>query len=105
LLNDQPVIIPVEENHPKIVATDGFHFTLPLELEYQEPSFYKFKIACAIDDLQLLCGGFLLVFFYLTGFFTGLFLLKLMSFVPLLWFLFLYYINRKKFIRITPVRS
>ena len=105
LPDNKPVVIPVEHNYPKIVATDGFHFTKPLELVYEEPSYYNFNVTCAIDDLQLMGGGFLLVLFYLLGFFTGLFLLKLLSFVPVGWFLFLYYINRKEFIRFTPVRS
>lgn len=104
MLNDRPVVIPVEYNFPKIVATDGFHFTKPLELVYQEPSYYRFKVTCAIDDLQLLGGSFLLVLFYLLGFLTGIFFLKLLSFVPLAWFLVTYYVNRKKFIRIVPAR-
>ena len=101
LLNHKPVIIPLVENHTSIVVTDGFHFTKPLELQYEVPSFYKLKISCAITDLQLLCGGFLLVLFYCSGFLTGIFILKLVSFAPVLWFLFLYYINRKNFIQIT----
>ena len=32
LLNTEPIVIPVEKDHPKIVVTDGFHFTKPLEL-------------------------------------------------------------------------
>ena len=103
LLNDKPVIIPVEEDHPKIVITDGFHFTKPLELVFREPSYYNFKVVCAIDDLQLLGGFFILALLYLFGFFTSLFILKLISFAPILYFLLLYYINRKEFIRITPV--
>jgi len=100
LLNDQPVVIPVNDDHPKVVVTDGFHFTKPLELIYNEPSYYNFQIACAINDLQLLGGFFLLIFFYLFGFLTDFFLLKVVSFAPIVYFLFLYYINRKEFIRI-----
>jgi hypothetical protein len=100
LLNDQPVVIAVTDDHPKVVVTDGFHFTKPLELVYHEPSYYNFQIVCAINDLQLLGGVFLLIFFYLFGFLTGFFWLKLASFTPIIYFLFLYYINRKEFIRI-----
>lgn len=100
LLNDQPVVIPVNYDHPKVVVTDGFHFTKPLQLIYHEPSYYNFQIACAINDLQLLGGLFLLIFFYLFGFLTDFFLLKVVSFAPIVYFLFLYYINRKEFIRI-----
>ena len=104
LLNNKPVVIPVEINYPKVVATDGFHFTQPLELVFKEPSYYKFKVTCAIEDLQLLGGSFFLVLFYLLGFWTGLFIIKLLSFAPLAWFIYLYYVNRKKFIRIIPAR-
>jgi hypothetical protein len=105
LVNDQPVIIPVEYNYPKIVVTDGFHFSKPLELVYEEPSYYNFRVECAINDTQLLGGGFLLVFFYLTGFFTDVFILKLISFLPIVLFLILYYLKRKEFIRLIPVKG
>jgi hypothetical protein len=102
LLNDELVVIPVNDDHPKIVVTDGFHFTKPLELAYHEPSYYHCKIVCVINDLQLFGGFFLLIFFYLFGFLTGFFWLKLASFAPIIYFLFLYYINRKEFIQIVP---
>jgi len=103
LKHDQPVTITVEENHPKVVITDGYHFTQPVELVYHHLNTYYFKVICVIGDVQLLAGGLLLSVLYLVGFFTGVFLLKLISFSPILWFLFLYYINRKDFIQITPV--
>ena len=99
----QRVIIAVEKNNPKIVVTDGYHFTKPLELVYHHLHTYYFKIVCAIDDTQLLAGCCLLAFFYLIGFVTGFLVLKLLSFFPLLYFLFLYYINRKEFIQIQAV--
>lgn len=105
LTNNKPVVIPVDNDHPRIVATDGFHFTKPLQLHYKEPSYYRFRVTCAIDDLNLLGAAFFLVLFYLLGFATGVFILKLLSFVPILWVLFIYYINRKNFIRIVPLRS
>ena len=99
----QRVTISVEKNNPKIVVTDGYHFTKPLELVYHHLHTYYFKIVCAIDDTQLLAGCSLLAFFYLLGFVTGFFVLKLLSFFPVLYFLFLYYINRKEFIQIQAV--
>jgi hypothetical protein len=103
LLNSRPVIITVEENHPKIVVTDGFHHTKPLELVYHHLHTYYFKVICAIGDIQLLAGFFMMALFYLLGFYSGLFILKLISFFPIVYFLILYYINRKEFIQITPV--
>lgn len=97
------MIISVEKNNPKIVVTDGYHFTKPLELVYHHLHTYYFKIVCAIDDTQLLAGLCVLILFYLMGFATGFFILKLLSLFPILYFLFLYYINRKEFIQITAV--
>lgn len=99
----QRVVISLENNNPKVVVTDGYHFTKPLELVYHHLHTYYFKIVCAIDDTQLLAGFCVLVLFYLFGFATGIFILKLLSLFPILYFLFLYYINRKEFIQIQAV--
>lgn len=103
LLNNKPVVITVQENHPKIVVTDGYHHTKPLELVYHHLHTYYFKVICAIGDVQLAAGLLMLALLYLLGFYSGIFLLKLISFFPIIYFLFLYYINRKEFIQITPV--
>ena len=103
LPNSQPVVITVSENNPKLVVTDGYHFTKPVELVYHHLNTYYFKVICVIDDIQLLAGSLLLIVLYLLGFFTGVFILKLTSFMPVIYFLFFYYINRKEFIQITPV--
>jgi hypothetical protein len=99
----QRVVISLESNNPKVVVTDGYHFTKPLELVYHHLHTYYFKIVCAIDDTQLLAGCCVLVLFYLMGFATGIFILKLLSLFPILYFLFLYYVNRKEFIQIQAV--
>ena len=93
-------MIALTDDHPNIVVTDGFHITKPLGLSLKEPSYYQFKVACAISDEQLLGGFFVLAVFYLLGFFTGLLVLKILSFTPILLFLFWYYIQRKNFLRL-----
>jgi hypothetical protein len=100
LESNKPVIIEIKENYPKVVVTDGFHFTKPVELIYQEPSYYNFQVACIIDDLQLAGGSIFLVLFYLLGFFTGIFIFKALSFIPLICFLLVFYFNRRTFIKI-----
>ncbi|MDQ3843773.1 MAG: hypothetical protein M3342_07140 [Bacteroidota bacterium] len=102
LEKDKPIIIPLTANHPKIVVTDGFHHTKPLELVFHHIHTYYFKVVCAIDDYQLAAGIFLLVFLFLIGLFSGSLLIQLISFFPILYFLFLFYINRKEFIQIRP---
>jgi hypothetical protein len=105
LANNKPVIIPVEINYPRLVVTDGFHFAKPMELSYDGPGYYRFNVECAINDLQLLGGAFFLVLFYLWGFISGWIFLKVAAFVPVLLFLFYYYIKRKQFIKLTPVKQ
>ncbi|TAL40955.1 MAG: hypothetical protein EPN92_13745 [Chitinophagaceae bacterium] len=100
LPSNKPVIIPLDENNPKIVVTDGYHFTKPLELVYHHIHTYYFKVVCAIDDFQLWAGIMLMGLLYLVGFLSGFFILKLFSFFPIVYFLFLYYINRHEFIQL-----
>ena len=100
LTNEDPVVIEVYDKHPRIVITDGFHFTKPIDLNYTQPSYYHFKVVCSIDDMQLLGNIFVLIVFYLLGFFTGNLVLKLLSFLPIFYLLFAYYIDRKSFIQI-----
>lgn len=105
LNNTKPVVIPVQANHPRIVITDGYHITTPLKLIYKELPVYCFKVTCAISDRQLLAGFLVLALFYLSGFYTGLLVLKVFSFLPLIYLLTFYYLNRKEFIRLIPVTN
>lgn len=100
LIPKKPVLISLDQTKVKLVATDGFHYTRTLELSYPFPQTYHVKIGCAIDNNLLITGVVLLVIFALVGLVSDLALLRLLSFVPILYFLFLYYINRKEFIQI-----
>lgn len=102
MLNEEPVIIEVKDDATRIVITDGFHFTQPIKLKFKEPSYYYFKVVCALDDIQLVTGSLLLAVLYILGFLTNIFLIKLFSFLPIVYFLFVYYINRKEFIKVIP---
>lgn len=103
LQNTKPVVIPVAENNPRIVITDGYHITKPLKLVYKDLHTYCFKVGCAVSDWQLGAGFTLLTGLYLGGFFTGLLVMKVLSFIPLVYLLLFYYLNRKDFIRLEPV--
>lgn len=93
----------VQSNNPTIVITDGYHFTKPVELVYHHLDTYYFKVVCVIGDVQLLAGFLLLIVLYLVGFASGVFAPKLLSFLPILYFLFYYYVNRREFLQVTPV--
>jgi hypothetical protein len=103
LPDSKPIIIPVQENNPRIVITDGFHITKPLKLVYRDLHTYCFKVVCAISDGQLAAGFILLAGLYLGGFYTGQLILKVFSFFPLVYLLLFYYMNRKDFLRLVPV--
>ena len=105
LTTTRPVVIPVNANNPRIVITDGYHITTPLKLIYNELPVYCFKVTCAINDRQLLAGFLVLTLFYLSGFYTGLLVLKIFSFLPLIYLLTFYYLNRKEFLRLVPVTN
>jgi hypothetical protein len=104
LLDSEPIVIPVEKDFPKIVITDGFHITKPVELVFKEPSYFNFDVVCAIDDFQLIVASSMLVILYLLGFLTNVFAFKVASFTPILWFLVYYYLNRKDFLRVKQSR-
>ena len=103
LTNTKPIVIPVDENNPRVVITDGYHFTKPLKLVYKELPVYCFKVVCAINDLQLLIGTLLLAGLYIGGLYSGMLIMKVFSFIPLIYLLMFYYMNRKDFIKLVPV--
>jgi len=92
--------ITVDENNPRIVVTDGYHYTRPLELVYHQVHTYYFRVVCIIDNHQLAVGIAMIIICYLLGFATGFFVVKLFSFFPIVYFLFFYYINRKDFLQL-----
>lgn len=103
LLDTKPVVIPVQENNPKIVITDGYHITKPLKLVYKDLHTYCFHVVCTISDRQLLAGFIVMTVLYLSGFYTGLLVLKVFSFLPIIYLLLFYYLNQREFIRLVPV--
>jgi hypothetical protein len=100
LEKDQNVIIPAHSSHSKIVATDGYHYTKPIDIDHWNKKIRFIKIGCAIDDNLLITGLVLLVLFYLIGITSGIWFLTLLSVVPIFYFLYLYYINKEQFIKV-----
>lgn len=96
----RPVIVPLQVNRAQIVVTDGFHITQPFEVAWQNHPIQHLMVACAIDDEQLIMGFILLLLFYAAGLTSDILFLKVLSFIPLLIFLFIYYIKREAFIKI-----
>lgn len=90
-------------NPTKLVVTDGFHITSPINVTYSQKNARYFTIVCVIEDAQLIVGFLLTLILYAMGYSSGILFLQLLSMVPVLYLLFIYYINRKEFIRIRPV--
>jgi hypothetical protein len=87
-------------NPTKMVITDGYHITKPMNLVYTVRPVRYFTVACAVEDAQLLFGFLLTAVLYGMGFTSGIILLQLFSMVPIFYLLFIYYINRKEFIKV-----
>src|SRR3982750_4262825 len=100
ITSDEKLEISLHENNPRIVVTDGYHYTRPLELVFHQVHTYYFRIVCIIDNHQLAVAIAMIIICYLLGFATGFFIIKLFSFFPIVYFLFFYYVNRKDFLQI-----
>jgi hypothetical protein len=103
LVRNKPVVIDMPTNPTKLVVTDGFHITSPVNVTYAKNYARYFTIVCIIEDAQLIIGFILTLVLYAMGFTSRIIFLQLLSTVPVFYFLFLYYIRRKDFIRIQPV--
>jgi hypothetical protein len=103
LATTKPVVITVDKNNPRVVVTDGFHYTKPLKLVFKELPVYCFKVVCAISDERLLAGTIVWAGIYISGFITGALVLKIFSFIPIIYLILFYYLNRDEFIRLEPV--
>jgi hypothetical protein len=103
LVKNKPVIVSIPTNPSKIVVTDGFHITKPLEVTYSHRHMYHFQIVCGIQNDQLIIGAIIAALVYMMGVTSGMVFLQVLSTAPILYFLFLYYIKRKEFIQIRAV--
>jgi hypothetical protein len=96
----KPVVIPVTGKSPRFVASDGFHHTRPMQLLKVKKNVHYFKVGCVIEDDQLIAGLILLAIIYTMGFTSDILFIKLLSFLPIVYFLYRYYVNRKEFLQI-----
>lgn len=102
LRRNKPILVTMPTNPSRIVVTDGFHITQPLELKYRQ-QILSFNVVCAIDN-DVLVGGFIfMLMFFAMGATSDVLVLQLFSMLPIIYILFLYYVRRKDFIQIKPV--
>jgi hypothetical protein len=102
LIRNKPVVVNIPANPSRIVVTDGFHITSPVEISFSQKRTYYLKVVCAIEDDQLVVGLVIMFLLFAMGTTSGMLLLQLLSLAPVVYILFRYYIARKNFIRIKP---
>lgn len=103
LPDSKPVFISVTDDKPRIVITDGFHISKPLTLVFEDADVAGFKVVCVLNDRQFGGGLIALIVFYLLGYLTGLLFFKIISFLPIIYLLMFYYLNRKDFFKLVPL--
>ncbi|HET9056934.1 MAG TPA: hypothetical protein VFN30_08825 [Chitinophagaceae bacterium] len=96
-------IIHSQQNNIHLVVTDGFHISKPLELVFHHIHTYYLHVDCVLSNVQLFYGVFFMLFLFVLGFFTGIVVLQLLSFFPLGYLIYVYYINRHDFIQLHPM--
>lgn len=102
LKTGKPIVVTVPTNPARIVVTDGFHITAPVQVNYTPQRTRFFTIACIVENDVLVGCSVLMFLLFLMGLSSGLMVLWVLSILPVVCVLFLYYIKRKEFIRIKP---
>lgn len=103
LEKSKPIVVPLKINRAQIVISDGFHYTHPINVVCPKSGIYKLHVYCTMEDEQLIIGLLLLILFYSAGITSDILLIKLLSFAPLLTFLYLYYIKRRDYLKVKTV--
>lgn len=100
LNKNKPVVITLDTNPSKLVATDGYHITPPVQITYTPQRRHYYTIKCVIENDVLIGGGLFMLLLFFMGLSSGFIILLLLSITPIFLLLFLYYIKRKEFIQI-----
>jgi hypothetical protein len=101
-MQNRPVVVILQTAPSKLVVTDGFHITAPVQVTYSPKRTYYFTIACIVENDVLVGGGIAMTMLFFMGLSSGFIVLQLLSIAPIFYLLFLYYIKRKEFIQIRP---
>lgn len=104
LQKGQPIVVTMPTNPARIVVTDGYHITGPIQISYSPQRTHYFTIACVIENDVLVGGAIFMTLLFFMGLSSGLLVLQLFSMAPILYLLFLYYIKRKEFIQIRRLK-
>ncbi|MGZ3847179.1 MAG: hypothetical protein ACXVBH_14045, partial [Flavisolibacter sp.] len=72
-------------NPTKLVVTDGFHITSPVNVTYAKNHARYFTVVCIIEDAQLIIGFILVLVLFAMGYTSGIIFLRLLSLVPIIY--------------------
>lgn len=100
LQKGRPIVVTMPTNPARIVVTDGYHITGPVQITYSPQQKHYFTIACVVENDVLVGGGIFMTLLFFMGLSSGLLILQILSMTPILYLLFLYYVKRKEFIQI-----
>jgi hypothetical protein len=100
LQKGRPIVVTMPTNPARIVVTDGYHITGPVQITYTPQRTHYFTIACVVENDVLVGGSIFMTMLFFMGLSSGLLILQLLSMTPIFYLLFLYYIKRKEFIQI-----
>jgi hypothetical protein len=100
----EPAIIPCNRNVTRIVVTNGFHISRVVSVK-AKPGIHFYEVESYIDNIQLLSGLFLTLFFFNIYIFTGIRFFMLAANLPILIVLFIFYIKRKTLIQVHLLKT
>jgi hypothetical protein len=103
LPKDEPVILPLTEEHPALVLTDGFHVSSTQQLHFNGPGYFSFEVVTPLTDWRLFKGGVVMCWLFVSALLTGYLFFQIASVVPIVVALLLYYFNRKNFLRLRQI--
>lgn len=103
LQKGKPLVVTVPTSPARLVVTDGFHITAPMQISYTPQRTLYLTIACIVENDVLIGAAVVMTLLFFMGLSSGFVFLLLLSVVPVALLLFLYYIKRKEFIRIRRV--
>lgn len=86
-----------------MVVTNGFHFSRTVSVKYK-PGMQFYEVEGFVDNVQLLGGLFMMLFFFLIYIGTGIRLFMIFANLPLLIVVYILYVKRRSFILIHSLK-
>lgn len=99
----QPLLIYPSGNSTTIEVINGFHISNKITVASKPATLY-YEVECRMDDVQLVTGVFIVLLLFAIYIFTGQKLFMILANFPVAIFLYIFYIRKKDFIKIYPLK-